>query len=558
MLWCGEASYLNTGYAVYAKEVLSRLYKTDKYIIAEMGCYADARNPKNQKVPWRFYPTLPNNAEEASKYNAMPKAQFGEWRFDDICLDFEPDVVIDIRDWWMIEYQERSAFRRFFKWVIMPTVDSRPQQEQYVSTYSNADAVFTYSEFGKDVLEADSQGEISVIDIPSPGANFEDLKPSTNKALHRDNFGFMENINIVGTVMRNQRRKLYPNLIGSFREMLDQHPELQPNTFLYIHTAHPDLGWDIPYFIKKYNMGNHTLFTYKCRKCLKFFPSFYHGAKIPCQYCQEGLANMPTTVFGVTQRELGDILNWFDLYVQYSICEGFGMPQVEAAACGVPVITVRYSAMESVGEKIKAEFIDVASMFWDNATQSERAIPDDKQLIDKMYNFIKKPASLRLKKGMDAYVGVKKHYTWEKSAKIWEKYLDEIDIEPREKTWGSDSEIIEDVGDAPEGLTNAAFVKWSLENIAGMPEKVNTYNSLRMIRDLNQGTSLMGAEGFYYDELGNSTQNSQSPFGRKEASKKIREMKEYYNHWEKIRSVFDSSPKADFLRFVTPDMNSQQ
>ena len=29
-------------------------------------------------------------------------------------LDFEPDFVMDIRDWWMLEFEERSPFRNFF------------------------------------------------------------------------------------------------------------------------------------------------------------------------------------------------------------------------------------------------------------------------------------------------------------------------------------------------------------------------------------------------------------------------------------------------------------
>ena len=42
ILWCGEASFLNTGYSVFMlKKLLTRLYKTGKYKIAEMACYAD-------------------------------------------------------------------------------------------------------------------------------------------------------------------------------------------------------------------------------------------------------------------------------------------------------------------------------------------------------------------------------------------------------------------------------------------------------------------------------------------------------------------------------------
>ena len=96
ILWCGEASFLNTGYAIYAKEILSRLYETDKYVIAELACYAGADNPQIKDSPWRIYPVLPCNQEEAGIYASSQSYQFGEWRFDDVCLDFKPYVVIDI------------------------------------------------------------------------------------------------------------------------------------------------------------------------------------------------------------------------------------------------------------------------------------------------------------------------------------------------------------------------------------------------------------------------------------------------------------------------------
>ena len=416
VLWCGEASFLNTGYAIYAKEVLGRLHSTGKYTIAEMGCYAAHDNPKIYDAPWKFYPTLPINQDEANFYNSDPKNQFGEWRFDDICLDFRPDVVIDIRDWWMLEFQQRSAYRDFYQWAIMPTVDSAPQQPQYLNTYMSADAVFTYSEYGKEVLENETNNNIKVLSIPSPGADFDKLKPSTDKQSHRESFGFVNDVNIVGTIMRNQRRKLYPNLLSSFRKMLDANPSMQKNTFLYIHTFYPDLGWDLPYFIKKNNMGNHTLLTYKCKECGHFFPSFYSGSSTSCPSCGSNSAVMPGTQFGVTTQELSAIINFFDLYVQYSVCEGFGMPQVESAACGVPVLTVDYSAMNSVGKNIKADFVSLAGLYWDSPTHSERAVPDDNDLIKKMEKFLKMPESMKRKRGMDSYMAARKTYTWDRSA----------------------------------------------------------------------------------------------------------------------------------------------
>jgi hypothetical protein len=35
-----DASCLNTGYGIYGKEILTRLHNSNKYEIAELGCYA--------------------------------------------------------------------------------------------------------------------------------------------------------------------------------------------------------------------------------------------------------------------------------------------------------------------------------------------------------------------------------------------------------------------------------------------------------------------------------------------------------------------------------------
>ena len=532
ILWCGEATFLNTGYSIYAKEVLSRLHKTGKYEIAELACYASAKNEEIHSVPWKVYPNMPYTEQEKQYYDSNTKNQFGEWKFESCCIDFMPDVVIDIRDWWMIEFQERSPFRRFYKWVIMPTVDSFPQQEQYISTYMNADGVFTYSEFGKDVLESESNQHIKVIDIASPAADFDSLKPSTDKGGHKARFGFVEGVNIVGTVMRNQRRKLYPNLIASFRKMLDENESLAANTFLYIHTSYPDVGWDIPYYIKKYNMSSHTLLTYKCKSCGYFFPSFFAGVKTPCPKCSS-VAQLPNTSFGLSTKELGAVMNFFDLYIQYSICEGFGMPQVEAAACGVPLITVKYSAMESVGKNLKADFVDVKSFFWDTATQSKRAIPDDEHLVEKMSKFLKMPATMRIKSGMDSYIRAKKLYSWDKTASSWEKYLDKIEVPDQEKTWLSEPVINEVPTEIPKNLNNEQFVSWLMDNVIGESKRKNSYMSFRLLRDLNCGQRADLGAGLHYDENSQlSAQTGQSVFTQESAADMIFAIVNAKNEWE--------------------------
>ena len=93
ILFCGEATYLNTGYATYAREVMKRLYGTQKYDLAEFASYGDSKDPRARSIPWKLYPNLPSTDEEREKYDLIPTNQFGEWKFESVLLDFQPDIV---------------------------------------------------------------------------------------------------------------------------------------------------------------------------------------------------------------------------------------------------------------------------------------------------------------------------------------------------------------------------------------------------------------------------------------------------------------------------------
>ena len=137
VLFCTEATFLNTGYATYTREILNYLHSTGKYELAELAAYGERNDQRAAGIPWRYYGVAPNSnsepkasKEELDAYGAKPSNQFGEFIFENVCLDFMPDVVCDIRDFWMLDFVDRSPFRRFFKWAIMPTVDARPQARQ--------------------------------------------------------------------------------------------------------------------------------------------------------------------------------------------------------------------------------------------------------------------------------------------------------------------------------------------------------------------------------------------------------------------------------------------
>ena len=131
--------------------------------------------------------------------------------------------------------------------------------------------------------------------------------------------------------MRNQKRKLFPDLFEMYRKLLDT--SKRDDLFLYCHTSFPDLGWDIPKLLLRYGISGKVLFTYVCEQCKHAFPAFFSDAKRRCPKCK-GNAFLSNVHNGVSNEFLSNIVNCFDVYLQYANSEGFGLPQVELLPVG--------------------------------------------------------------------------------------------------------------------------------------------------------------------------------------------------------------------------------
>ena len=100
ILWVGESSFVNSGYGLYTKELLPRLVKAG-YEVAELSCYGNPSDPRNKVLPWRIYGNMPMNDQENQVYQSNNYNQFGMYRLDETCIDFQPTNVCAIRDFWM-------------------------------------------------------------------------------------------------------------------------------------------------------------------------------------------------------------------------------------------------------------------------------------------------------------------------------------------------------------------------------------------------------------------------------------------------------------------------
>ena len=141
------------------------------------------------------------------------------WRIqlEQTCLEFKPDIVCDIRDFWMIEFIYKSPFRKSLNGHLRQSDASSQQKKRHI--HSTADACFSYSDWSGEILKSQSGNKINYLGSAPPSAN-PAYKPM-NKHEIKQRFGTDQDTRIIGTVMRNRRRKLYPDHLVSFRKFLD-------------------------------------------------------------------------------------------------------------------------------------------------------------------------------------------------------------------------------------------------------------------------------------------------------------------------------------------------
>lgn len=538
---CSEASYLSSGFSTYCKEILKRLYATGKYEIAEFASYAKINDPRDSDIPWLFYANMPSdNDPKAQEYHNNQENQFGRWRFERVLLDFQPDIVFDVRDYWMNAYQQNSPLRPYYHWVVMPTIDSEPQQEDWIDTYLSADAIFTYSDFGRDVLAKQSNNKIKYIDTASPGVDLNVFRPYLNdKTAIRKAFGIPEDAYIFGSIMRNQKRKLIPDLFDTLQLMKEKNPELYEKTFLYLHTSFPDAGWDIPQLLKEYNISNKVLFTYVCHNCKNISSILFNHVRATCNKCGQKALHMPNVNNGVTSEQLAHIINTFDIYVQYAICEGFGMPQVEAASCGIPVASVNYSAMEDIIKKLNGYSIKVSKYFKELETKAIRVYPDNENLLAILDQHYKLPQFLKDQKRLETRKLTELHYNWDNIAKKWENYFDNAVLTNQQGRWDSKlpklNPVSPELANMNEG-SNYDFVYNLLRRFIPGHPIVNSITPLNMIRDLDYGY----------------TQNGMSinPYSRKNIVDTVNTIIANHNSVQDAMSNMDKLSNEDFIKYA--------
>jgi glycosyltransferase involved in cell wall biosynthesis len=496
VLHSGETTGALSGFGKYGREVLTRLADNDKLEIAEIAGFGAIEDTNNSHVKWKWYATAVNPGHpEHAIFDATDK--FGGWRFERICLDFKPDHVFTIRDPWNDTFVSNSPFRPFFHFSWMPTVDSAPQQPQWIEMFRDCDSIFTYSDWAIPVLNKQSGGAIKPICSAYPGVDLKIYKPMDKIAIRKE-MGLPEDAYIIGTTMRNQPRKLFAELFKAFRIYLDKygHTDIGKNTYLYLHTSYPDVGWDLPDLLNEFGVTNRVYFSYICATtkvplCFKF-----NGPGTHCKITNANSAIIPSVRIGYTEEQLARIYNVFDLYIQYANCEGLGMGQPEAAACGVVVASTDYSAMADIVEKTGGIALRPAAIPRDQMMRADRAIPDNDFTADAIYKFFCLDKKYRERKSKQTRQVAEKYFDWDRTAKIWSDHFENTKLVGLQGRWDSPLQVQNfDLPQPPPNLSNLEFVQWCASYVAKRPELATKHIGIDLLSRLNKAPHVIPSMG---------------------------------------------------------------
>jgi glycosyltransferase involved in cell wall biosynthesis len=219
------------------------------------------------------------------------------------------DYIFTMWDIWVIH--EKRQYPKD-KWVASIPVDTEWISESLREVSKNVGMPMAMSLHGKRELEAGG-----LKDIPYAPLGFDDkvFKPLPEaRAAFRKGLGLTDENFVIGSVGLNyvDDRKGFIPLLMAFKEFHDRHPEAR----LFLHTAANERA------ILAEAINYHKIVVHLGLRDAVIWP------------------DQSMLIQGRIDPEwLAEIYNGFDVMCLATKGEGFGLPLIEAQACGVPVVT---------------------------------------------------------------------------------------------------------------------------------------------------------------------------------------------------------------------------
>ncbi len=331
ILWSSNAAYTTSGYAQQTAEITPRIH-AEGYPLANSNFFGQAGG-KFGLGGILQYPVVNHT------YGSDALVLHGK--------DFQSDVTISLQDIWVLHPNDLQQVSKWIPWV---PIDHDPMTQGVLQNLRYAYRVIAMSKHG--------QKEMARNGIPStyiPHTVDTNLFKPMNTPERKQASGIPADVFVVGMVAANKDnppRKSFQEAMDAFKLFLEK----VPKAVLYIH-SNPDFpgGFNFVQYADFIGIRQHVL-----------FPDPYQMS------------------FNTPKEVMPLIYNTFDVLLAPSRSEGFGIPIIEAQACGVPVIVSNFTSMpELIQPGVTGELVDIAYKVF-TPQGSYNAIPSVQSIYEKL------------------------------------------------------------------------------------------------------------------------------------------------------------------------------
>lgn len=377
-LWESNAPWAGTGYGSQTKLLLPAL----KQLGHDPQCFA-------------FYGLL-GGTIDYDGYKVWPNSNYDGWGNDVVNLHVErskAEVMVTLMDLFVLD---KSIWEKMsVPWAAWTPVDSVGIGDVTQKMLGVCEYPVAMSHFGANQMR-DHDIEPAAMIWHTVDCNV--FKPM-DKYECRQLLDLDEDAYVIGMVMANKGdRKQYPLQLKAVKEWMDKNPDRKIQ--VYVHTEPTAMmgGWDMRELCRVVGLTGKVYATNQ-----------YDSSVVPAP-----------------PQFLAQIYNACDVLMNCSAGEGFGIPIVEAQACGTPVITGNYTSMPEIthfGYTVEPGGSGLGSHFgW-------QFIPDIEDLLYRLecvYRMDNKKAQ------MDSVLWAKLNFDVSVIASQWSALLERIVGEKRE------------------------------------------------------------------------------------------------------------------------------
>ena len=314
ILWTGAAPWCNSGYGKPLRYLIPRLHRAGHLsaLAAFYGWDGATTETSVEEAPLRIYPS----ARDAY-FNDIIEYHAASW---------EADAVITLQDVWILQDWGKKAF----KWCPWLPIDTHPVSQSILKAIEGCHTPLVWVNWAKHELQ--QAGWMQTRTIPF-GVDLDIHKPA-DKSAARQAAGLPDDGRfIAGMVAANSSypcRKSFPEVLLAWVDFLNRGND----GVLYLHTTvtpKGKAGIDLAGLLETLQLPWSTTDDpdkERHARAVVLLPSqhrMWSGA-----YSDQSLVN---------------VYNALDLYLAPSMAEGFGIPILEAQACGLPVVTLANTSM---------------------------------------------------------------------------------------------------------------------------------------------------------------------------------------------------------------------